>query len=425
MKDIYFFSCENIALISSYALKNYPQIKRYVLTHVKPVKSVLFFAVKETFVTKETFNSSTPIGFGNVIIESTLVRVTTLLGADYAVKRRLLEYMNNFFTVPIIVEVDMDNQNWLEDISFLSGLGFGDPTPNLNNNRVIDMKIVPGSKPADTLNTVMNIAQQAPLTCKIKVNFPKTLASTLMSYLSRPHEVGGKICITRYGKDPQGDDVAILGFNTNQLILGDPTSHMVEIPADQQAPFSFHTHPDVCYTDNQCFIGWPSSADVYLMVAYYLRNVDILAQFVASSEGIWVIHMRPQFQKVLYELKNNSGTEVCADLLGKFILTSFLLMEGSRSYVTVSPEDRPSIRKKFIDISKNLKMSDYAGTDVEKLCAPFIKEDVLLFDIELIKWKMFQTKNVIMTFSYMLDPAGGLPCKLPVDCGFLAHLFQE
>lgn len=423
MKDIYFFSSENIAIISSKALKHYPQIESYVVTHIKPVKSVLFFAVNESFVTKNTFNNSTPVGFANVSMESDRVRVAPLLATDNDVKRRLLEYITNFFTIPIMVEVNLNNQDWLNDVAFFSNLGFGDPTPNPNNNR-IDMKLVPSSNYMDTLNMVMSIAQSAPFLCKLKAFFPKTLASTLASYLTEPNEVGGKICITRYAHDSEGD-VAVLGFNTSELVPGNKDSFTVNIPPDKVAPFSFHTHPDICYTSYGCFLGWPSGPDIAFMVGNYLQNRDILAHFVISSEGIWVIHLRPQFQRLLYELKNQYSTHQCQEKLIEFIKRSFIFLEGQRRYEMIPPASRAETRRKFIDISKNLRISDYRGTDVEPVCSPFVHEDAPLFDIDLIKWKTFKSNKVIMTFSYIVDPVGGLPCMPPVDCAFLAPMLVE
>jgi hypothetical protein len=425
MRDIYFFSCENIAIISSKALKHYPQIESYVFTHLKPVKSVLFFAMKEVFVTKNTFNSSTPIGFANVIIESNQVLVTPLLAIDNGVKTRLLEYIINFFTIPIVIEVSLNNQDWFNDVAFFSNLGFGDPTPSPNNNRTIDMKLVPTSNYIDTLNKVMNIAQSAPFLCKLKVFFPKTLANMLVSYLSESREVGGKICITRYARDSEGTDIAVLGFNTAELVPGNKDSFTVNIPPDKVAPFSFHTHPDVCYTSYGCFLGWPSGPDIAFVVGNYLQNRDILAHFVISSEGIWVIHLRPQFQRLLYELKNQYSTQQCQEKLVEFIKKSFIFLEGQRRYEMISPADRAETRKKFIDTSKNLKISDYRGTEVEPVCSPFVREDALLFDIDLIKWKTFESNKVIMSFSYIVDPIGGLPCMLPVDCALLTPMFVE
>lgn len=425
MKDIYFFSCENIAIISSKALKHYPQIESYVFTHVKPVKSVLFFSMKEPFVTKNTFNASTPIGFANVVIESNQVRVTPLLAIDNGEKKRLLEYIINFFTIPIVIEVDLNNQDWFNDVTFFSNLGFGDPTPKPSNNRTIDMKLVPSFNYIDTLNKVMSIAQSSPFLCKLKVFFPKTLANTLMSYLSEPNEVGGKICITKYAQDSEGADVAVLGFNTSELVPGNKDSFTVNIPSDKVAPLSFHTHPDTCYTSYGCFLGWPSGPDIAFVVSNYLQNRDVLAHFVISSEGIWVIHLRPQFQKLLYELKNQYSTQQCQEKLVEFIKRSFIFLEGQRRYEMISPVDRAETRRKFIDTSKNLKISDYKGTEVELACSPFVREDALLFDIDLIKWKTFESNKVIMSFSYIVDPVGGLPCLLPVDCAFLAPMFLE
>lgn len=425
MKDTYFFSCENIAIISSKALKQYPQIEKYVFTHVKPVKSVLFFAMNEPSVTRNTFDASTPIGFANVVVESIQVRVAPLLARDSDVKKRLLEYIINFFTIQIVVEVNLDNKDWLNTVSFFSILGFGDPTPSPNNTRTIDMKLEPSSNYIDTLNKVMSIAQSGPFLCDLKAFFPKTLADTLMSYLTEPNEVGGKICITRYAKDSEGIDVAVLGFNTSELVPGNADSFSVNIPPDKVAPLSFHTHPDVCYTSFGCFLGWPSAPDIRFVVANYLQNRDVLAHFVISSEGIWVIHLRPQFQRLLFELKNQYSTQECQEKLVDFINRSFVFLEGQRKYEMIPPAYRAEVRKKFIDTSKSLRISDYRATEVEAACAPFVREDALLFDIYLIKWNTFESNKVIMSFSYILDPLGGLPCLLPVDCAFLEPMLVE
>jgi hypothetical protein len=423
MKDIYFFSCENIVIISSKALKHYPQIESYALTYLNPVKSILFFVVKEAFVTKYTFDSSTPIGFANIVTDSSEARVTSLLAVDDNVKKQLLEYIINFFTIPIIIEISINTQDWLNEVNFLSTLGFGDPIPNPSNNRIIDMKMVARSDHIDTLNKVMSIAQAAPFLCKMKVFFPKTLANTLVLYLSDPAEVGGKICITRYTQD--AENIAVLGFNTSEVVPGNLNSFTVNIPPDKVAPFSFHTHPDVCYTNLGCFLGWPSGNDIAFVVGNYLENRDILAHFVVSSEGIWVIHLRPQFQRLLYDLKNNYSSQICQNKLVDFIRKSFVFLEGQRRYEIISPKDRAETRNKFIEVSKKLKISDYKGTDVELACSPFVNEDALLFDINLIKWKMFDSNKVIMSFSYIVDPIGGLPCMLPIDCSFLSHIFVD
>jgi len=424
MKDIYFFSCENIAIISSKALNQYPKIEKYVSIYIKPENTVLFFAVKEPFVTKTTFNESTPIGFANVILDHTQVRVSPLMGVDYSVKKIILEYIANFFTIPIVIEVNIDSQDLINEINFLTHLGFGDPVPNPNNNQTVDLRLTQNTDTRNVLNKIMSLTKNTPPMCKLKIFFPKTLANTLISHLSEPNEVGGKICITRYGKDSDGSDIAVLGFNTSELVLGNPDTFTVNIPPDKVAPFSFHTHPDICYTQYGCFLGWPSGPDIAFIVGSYLENRDILAHFIISSEGIWVVHLRPQFQKLLHQLKNTYTTMECQKKLVKFIRKSFEFLEGQRKYEMISPIDRSKARKKFIEVSKNLKISDYKGTDVELMCSPYIQDDALLFDINLIKWGAFESNKVVISFSYIVDEAGGLPCFLPVDCSILAHLFN-
>lgn len=425
MKNIYFFSCENIAIISSRALQFYPRIEHYVYTYVRPVKSVLFFAVKEPFVTKNTFNTSTPTGFASIVIEKDHVHISPLLAIDNHVKQRLLEYISNFFTIPIVIEVDLTKPDWYGDVTFLASLGFGNPTPNHGNLQSIDMKFIPGANYAETLNQAFKITHAATFLCRSKVFFPKTLADTLSSYLSEPIEVGGKICITRYAKDNQGGDIAVLGFNTSEIIQGNKDSFTVDIPPDKSSPFSFHTHPDTCYTSFGCFLGWPSGPDISFVVTSFLQNNNILAHFVVSSEGLWVIHLRPQFQKLLYELKNQFSTEDCQRKLEEFIRQSFIFLEGQRRYEIIAPLERAETREKFLDISTKLKISDFKGTDVEVACAPFVREDALLFDLRLIKWKAFNSNRAIMEFSYIVDPVGGLPCKLPIDCNVLTNVITE
>jgi hypothetical protein len=423
MKDLYFFSCENVVIISSKGLIHYPEIEKYIYTYLKPVKSILFFIVAEPSVTKYTFNQSNPVAFANVIVETgDNIKIAPILAVDNNIKHRLIEYIINFFIKPITIQIDLNNKKWLDEVTFLSSIGFGNPQADPNHSRLINMTLVPQPNQALIINQAISIAQTSPFLCNVKVFFPKSLANTLASYLSEQIEVGGKICITRYIKDSNRDDVAVLGFNTAEAVPGDKTNFVVNIPPDKVSPFSFHTHPDVCYTKLGCFLGWPSGPDLRFTVYYYLHNKDILAHFVISSEGIWVIHLRPPFQRLLFELKNKPNTQDCQDKIQNFVLQSFALLEGNRKYELISPEDRLKTRKKFIEVSKNLKISDFKGTELEAACATFVKEDAVLFDVDLIKWSAFESNKAFLSFSYIFDPAGGLPCTLPVDCSVLAPM---
>jgi hypothetical protein len=416
MKQENFFSCENIAVISSKALHLYPEIEKYVVTLTRPVNSTLFFSTVEPFVTKDTFNNSTPNGFASIISDKVSARITVFLGVDNRIKNRLINYIANFFTIPLVIEVDITTQTWTSDIDFLTQFGFGSPEPNANSNAIVDLQLTYKPSYLESVNKIMSISMSSPTLCKIQVHFPQTLARTLSSYLSKKFEVGGKICITRYTKTYDMKDIAVLGFVVEKLVEGD--SNAVDILPSDMSPFSFHTHPDVALVDHKMFLGWPSAIDITtVLMSYITLTPPIVAHFVATSEGVWIIHVRPQFQKILIELRARQASEKCIIKLREFILKSYGVLETYRSYELVKPHERASTRQKFINVSKNLKLSDFVGTEVETECTHLITDDALLFDIHLIKWDIFESNKVTMSFSYLMAPGIGLECKLPVDCG--------
>jgi hypothetical protein len=420
MKQENFFSCENIAIISSKALHLYPEIEKYVATLIQPVNSIMFFSTVEPFVTKYTFDSSTPNGFANVISDKEEARITVFMGVDKNVKNRLINYIANFFTIPLLIEVDITTQTWLSDVDFLTQFGFGSPERNANSNALVDLKYTQKPSFFESVNKVMSISRTSPTLCKIQVYFPKSLARTLSSYLSKTFEVGGKICIARYAKTYDMKDIAVLGFVVEKLVEG-VSSNAVIIPDEELSPFSFHTHPDVTLIDNKQFLGWPSGLDISaILMSYIISSPPIVAHFVATSEGIWVVHIRPQFQKILIELRARQESKACIEKIQEFVLKSYGVLETYRNYELVKPHERAATRQKFINVSKNLRLSDYVGTEVEKECAALLTEDALLFDIHLIKWDIFESNKVTMSFSYMMAPQIGLECKLPVDCSAVA-----
>jgi hypothetical protein len=429
MKEFYFFSCENAVIISSRALDQYPEIQKIVLPYVHGVgKEVLFFIMKESFVNKLTFNSSTIVGFASVVVGRRHARVKPLkiIPSTQMLKRQLMQSIVGFFTIPIIVEVDTSSASLMEDVKFFTSIGFGSPTVNDSNDRVVDMKQSNSVNFTSTVAAITNISKQQASECSIKVFFPQTLAHILSSYLSAPSEVGGKLCIVRYITDPTEKDIAVLGFDTATLVTAQTGGTSINIPYDQLSPFSFHTHPDYNYPSLQCFVSWPSGDDIATLAKSYFDNKNMLAHFVASSEGIWIIHARPQFQRLLYHLKQNKpATQACCDTLIDFIRSSFRQSHNMCRYDTVAAKDRLKARDNFIKVSKSLKISDFKNTNVETICASFIREDVVMFDIDLIKWKVFETNKVTMEFSYILDHVAGIQCFIPSDCGFVEPMVVE
>lgn len=67
---------------------------------------------------------------------------------------------------------------------------------------------------------------------------------------------------------------------------GDPHTHTVEI--DYTNPYSFHTHPAKCYSDNNCYLGWPSAQDMANMIFYWDK---VRSHLVVTCEGIYHLQL--------------------------------------------------------------------------------------------------------------------------------------
>jgi hypothetical protein len=412
MKEIYYFACENIVIISSKALQLYPKIEQYVFTRIKPYKTLLFFYMKEKNVKKEKFNETIPIGFGNVLPTRKHANVMPILG-DAHVKYHLLKAIMNVFTLPIVLELDTHSKDLLQEVRVYNSLGFGDPILE-NGDRIITLRKTATPTPEKKLlKQVMAISQIQTFECK--THFPKHVADLLSSYIVKDVEVGGQIKIDEYIKDPNGgSDIAVLGFDPETLIHGSEETFTVAMPYSTYQGFSFHTHPDAALRSERLFFACPSVADITAVTDLFLKNYNILAHFVASPEGIWVIHIKPRFQRILYELKNNNLSKKCQEQLLVFIERPFLdIQEKQRTERTV-PNERLRAREKFEYVSKHLKISDFVGTDLEKDCSKFINfnDHTTMYDIDLIKWDVFEKTKVILTFTYILDPVGGFHARV-------------
>jgi hypothetical protein len=425
MNESYFVSCGNVVVLSPKAISRYPAIEKYVLGYIKPIKSLLFFASRETPITKYNFGNSTPLGFSNVTVtESSQAHIDFLLGVNRKVEQELLEHIIGFFNIPkITIELDLkNNYQWDEEVRFLSTFGFANPAKSPSTENVEMTLLPPGSYVDVEANvaTVAELARHVMFLCKLKVYFPPELAKLLADYVQKePVEYGGRIFIESYVKDNLGENVAVLGTKPIYFDKGESISVNVK----NVNPLMFHTHPDQSRYSYGLFLAWPSGADINVSVWAYLMNRDIVAQFVPSSEGIWIYHLKPKFQKFLYDLKQTGNIGFWLEKFLNFHSTKFATKDFE-TFTEIPPEMRPKMKALFIDLSKNLRISDFLDFDpsVKQYCQQFIHENFTMYDVALIKWQTFYTNKVLISFSYMSDPVGGLPCNLPVDAPYVTNV---
>ena len=61
MDESFFVTCGNFVVLSPKAISRYPNVEKYVLGYIKPLKGLLFFVCGENYITKYNFENSVVI----------------------------------------------------------------------------------------------------------------------------------------------------------------------------------------------------------------------------------------------------------------------------------------------------------------------------------------------------------------------------
>nr|UPA43659.1 hypothetical protein 1DG000067 [Iridovirus CN01]UPA43821.1 hypothetical protein L2A02_0067 [Iridovirus CN01] len=412
MRDYFFFSCENVAIISMKSLHLYPKIKAWVsgLNVVFDKQYVLFIIVKKGPVTKDTLNDLFPMGLAVISTSDESATIVHTWEAAENYIRRLFDYVLNFFTVPVNLKVKLSKPD--SEIYTLTNLGFTQPDVDPDDAGSLILKYNTVINPMQTMSYISNLKATAGTdTCSVVIRFPESLAKNLEGYHKKGKEVGGKICISKYD-----GNVAVLGFNTETAIYGEDFA--VNIPHNQLAPISFHTHPDTSYTDIKYFLAWPSAPDMKLLVTSFLIDLNVLVHYVVSGEGIWYTHIRPEFQKILLHLKRN-GLADCARTIIDDVFNIIIDTEDKRTLAKYRPSQRERMILDYLKHVNSIKFSHL--TNSQSICGS-PQTDFLLFRVGLIKWKYFPKE---IEFNYIKDPAGGFTCRLKEDCSIIQNMIKD
>jgi hypothetical protein len=231
------------------------------------------------------------------------------------------------------------------------------------------------------------------------------VAVTLSKCLKEINEAAGNLSIVKYILT----GTAVMGLNSDNIKSGDEGS--VGLP-EKYSPFVFHTHPDHITREFKTFISWPSGQDMMVVALSFLQFRDQLVHFVPSPEGLWSIHVTPEFQKLLVTLRSNNSF-LCTQTILDAIHKVFTQFETPRSALQIEAIDRYNVGGQYLAATKNYKLSNLFA-DVPQLnqdCKAEVSVDAQLFNVSLIKWKRFSEtadEGVFLTFDYISDIAGGL-----------------
>ena len=78
---------------------------------------------------------------------------------------------------------------------------------------------------------------------------------------------------------------------------------------------NWHTHPSICYTENKCYIGWPSGQDMSILISQYPQG--LLAHVLFSIEGIYFLQLSPEMM-LLLQVLDTACVSYLADLIRYF-----------------------------------------------------------------------------------------------------------
>lgn len=407
MEDNMFFSCENIFVIPSKLLPNYPKLSwMSEYFNAKPGAVVLVSEVPVDFHTINNVNVNI-IAYMVLIFKKKKVEITTInttvvqRDVFLEVLTYLLSFIKRVFYKSIAVVVDISD---VDQINFYVANGFT-PLPQKSTNTKLYLMYTSGYyiKKPPINDVVLNAEINAQL-----VKFPTRLAKTLSSFVQLNYEVGGNVCID-YVEQKNKEDVLVLGLRTENVVKGEVGN--VSFHFKDFSPFSFHTHPDITIVmdSTQRYISWPSGIDIKTILTAFLNKTNVLAHFVVTAEGIWVIYVSVAFQKFLSKLAVLYKNDL-VDIINN-ISDIYQQVEKYRISNFIDPIYRKDIREDFINKSNTITIKDLKSVQEKH----YLGDNFFLFKLRLLTWNKLK-KDTFLKFPYFIDAEAGLSEKISATC---------
>jgi len=405
MEDNIIFSCENIIVIPSKLVSNYSRVSwMSEYFNSKPGVVVL---MSDTLIDRENLNNVNIIAYTVLIFKIKKVEIVKLSTTKViqpsdiliGVLRYLLNFIKRIFYKSIVVRVDTSD---VQQINFYIENNFiRMPQKSTTTKLYLVYNYVGNHR--ENNNIVLNTEIKSQL-----VKFPTSLAKILSSFVLLNYEVGGNICVDSIEQKNE-EDVLVLGLKIDKVVKGERVN--VSFPFSQFSPFSFHTHPDITIVVDSVmrYISWPSGLDIKTILDSFNNKVNLLAHFIATAEGVWVIYLSVAFQKFLSNLSIFYKNDLI-DII-KNIGNIYAETEKYRTINFVDPLYRESIKNEFIEKSNTLTIKDLSSVQEKQ----YIGDNFFLFKLKLLPWEILK-KDIILKFPYFINPEAGLPAKLSSTC---------
>jgi hypothetical protein len=230
------------------------------------------------------------------------------------------------------------------------------------------------------------------------------LCQRLYEYLRKDREVGGPLYVSTYINNPIDPNLQCVqvGIKENEIIEA-TDAHLCNVIYYPTTPWAFHTHPYTCYSKANSISGWPSGLDYDSYVSFY----NVYLNFVPAAEGIFIVHLTPEFKN--YLSLSNESTKT---LLKKGINSYMVKMEMHRiapenkeyeyNFIKNNLIDIPIIVKTISDPSYQQLIYDYINIinnlflhEVSNEINNISTFDCIMFNITLQSWEYIKHNNGI------------------------------
>ena len=133
--------------------------------------------------------------------------------------------------------------------------------------------------------------------CSINLNLSKeTVDYIYENYIEEDVEYGGAMDLVKE-RDFYSLQITSVTKGTQNFQIKIPMYYI-----------NWHTHPNICYIKNRCFIGWPSGMDMkYILLGY---NKGLLLHFLFSKEGIYGINLSTNMATLLKFLRHDHINQI-------------------------------------------------------------------------------------------------------------------
>lgn len=308
------------------------------------------------------------------------------INSDKGINTIIRSITLNFKKTRIWVGIDL-NDSWYDKAELYARHAFGYPMLSRNtggsaralNNTVLSMTwdhdiYHDYDETLEIAQSVINQYLKARTKCISGLHIGPKVINTLKSYLTRSQEVGGHLFSDGYITGPDGAQYINLFYNTSTIEIGTSNGRNFRVNL-APSQISFHTHPDICYTADGCYVAWPSGPDMRTIIVQY---PILLKHYVVTKEGIYAVQLSLDMQNFI---DNNMSSK---DHIASVALEKFAAIEQYRSEV-IKPELRQLSVQDFMIFANTFTISDIIGSE--------IPVDFTVYSVNFYDWDNLKNPN--------------------------------